>query len=116
MKAQIKQLMRDYHREYQISYRCYHSVACLSTAIEKWGVEATRVSPLENRKPGIVLEMAGSRWEYVLRVERGEMVLGRHRLDGPREKLFCGSVDVGANWWRNPKEEVRNEIRCKQKT
>jgi hypothetical protein len=100
MKPAIKQLMRDYHSEYGISYRTYHSVAVLSSAVEKWGVEATRVSPLENRRPGIVLEMAGGAWEYVLRVEWGEMVLGRHRLDGPREKIFVGSVDVGANWTR----------------
>jgi len=100
MKAAIKQVMRDYNSLFQISYRCYHSVACLSIEIEKRGVETTRVSPLENRKPGIVLEMAGSAWEYILRVERDEMVLGRHRLNGCREKLFVGSVDVGANWTR----------------
>ena len=100
MKPAIKQLMRNWHAEYGISYRTYHSVAVLGTAVEKWGVQATRVSPLENRRPGIVLGDGGSAWEYVLRVERGEMVLGRHRLNGYREKLFVGSVDVGAKWTR----------------
>jgi hypothetical protein len=45
------------------------------------------------------LELVGSQWEYVLRIERGEMILGQERL-GRREKLFQGSVDVGASWNR----------------
>jgi hypothetical protein len=89
MKPAIKQLMRNWHAEYGISYRTYHSVAVLGTAVEKWGVQATRVSPLENRRPGIVLGDGRKRM--------GVCLASGERRDGP---------------WPSPAERVQREALC----